>query len=245
MMLLQIVRPSPVPPSPSARRLKNGAEDAPDFFGRDALAGVGHFQQRPLTVYPGKDMKLTAARHRVVGILDKIEHDHAQVAVVSQDARRTGIQIDGLHDAMALGIEFEQLYRVADCRVERDDLGLLLRQAGQQQQSLGYTGTAIDLGIHHFQVGSDARLTCSSTAQIAQQAIDGQAHGAQRIVYFMGYPRRQQAKLGQTLLLRMARDGRESLVDSTIRRSRPSRPGNSTTTACTSTGRSLPIAVLW
>lgn len=102
---------------------------------------------------------------------------------------------------MALGIEFEQLYRIADCRIERDDLGLLLGQSGQQQQALGDAGAAIDLGIHHFQVGSDACLIRRPTAQIAQQAIDGKAHGTQWVVDFMGNPRGQQAKLGQTLLL--------------------------------------------
>ena len=112
----------------------------------------------------------------MVGILGQVEHQHAQVAVIGQDAQVVRGQFQMLDDTVALRVKIEQLQRVAHRPVERDDLRLLPWQAGKQQQALGDAGTSVDFRIHHFQIAADAFRIGISLTKIPQQAVNGKAH---------------------------------------------------------------------
>jgi len=187
------------------KRIKNVV----DHPGWNPQSGVTHLDHRRLAFGMGPDRQASSVRHRMMRILYQVEHDHAQVAVVGQNAQVARSQVLMLDDTVALGVEIEQLQRVVHCLVERYDLRLLLRQAGKQQESLGDTGAPIDFCIHHFQIAANALLINIAMTNVAQQTLDGKAHGTQRIVYFVSNTGSQQPEFRQSLFLRQARDFRQ------------------------------------
>ena len=106
--------------------------------------------------------------HRVVSILYQVEHQHPQVTIIRQDTRLGVIELKLLRDAMATGIEIEQRDGIEHRRIQRHDLCLLLRQTGEQQQTLGHAGATVDFVTHHVEIASHPLRRIIAAAQAAQ-----------------------------------------------------------------------------
>ena len=84
-------------------------ENALGLLGADSLAGIAHRDHRRPVFDARPHCQASSLRHRMVSILHQIEHDHAQVAVIGQDAQVVRGQFQMLDDTVTLCVKIEQL----------------------------------------------------------------------------------------------------------------------------------------